>query len=127
MEEPCNLQSMGSQSWTRLSDFTFTNMGKKLLLLKKKKHYRTSLVVQWLGMYLSMQRTQVQFLVQEDPTCHGVISPWTTTTKAHAPYSLCSTRRETTSMRSPRITTRQPLLTANREGPCAMKTQHSQN
>ena len=37
MEEPCNLQSMGSQSWTRLSDFTFTNMGKKLLLLKKKK------------------------------------------------------------------------------------------
>jgi len=24
MEEPCRLQSMGSQSWTRLSDFPFT-------------------------------------------------------------------------------------------------------
>ena len=44
---------------------------------------RTSLVVQWLRIYLSMQGTRVQSLVQEDSTCHGELSLCTTTTETH--------------------------------------------
>ena len=36
---------------------------------------RTSLVVQWLRICLPMQGTQVQTLVQEDPTCRGATKP----------------------------------------------------
>ena len=36
----------------------------------KKKDTWTSLVVQWLRIHLPMKGTQVQSLVQEDPTCH---------------------------------------------------------
>ena len=32
---------------------------------------RTSLVVQWIGIQLPMQGTQVQSLIQEDSTYHG--------------------------------------------------------
>ena len=35
----------------------------------------TSLVVQWLGICLAMQRTQVQSLGWEDSTCHGAAKP----------------------------------------------------
>ena len=35
----------------------------------------TSLLVQWLKIHLSMQGTQVQSLVQEDPTCYGATKP----------------------------------------------------
>ena len=35
----------------------------------------TSLVVQWLGIYLPIQGTQVPSLVQEDLTCHAVTKP----------------------------------------------------
>ena len=35
----------------------------------------TSLVVQWLGIRLTMQGTQVRALVQEDPTCCGATKP----------------------------------------------------
>ena len=53
----------------------------------------TSLVVQRLGVCLPMQGTWVLSLVQEDPTCCGatkpihpqLLSPRTTTTKAHVP------------------------------------------
>ena len=34
-----------------------------------------SLVVQWLKIHLSMQRTQVRALVPEDPTCRGATKP----------------------------------------------------
>ena len=34
-----------------------------------------SLVAQWLRIRLPMQRTWVQALVQEDPTCHGATKP----------------------------------------------------
>ena len=34
-----------------------------------------SLVVQWLGIRLPMQETQVRALVWEDPTCHGAAKP----------------------------------------------------
>ena len=50
-----------------------------MLIVKKKKKKKwdpgTSLVVQWLRIYLPMQRTQVRALVQEDPTCHGATKP----------------------------------------------------
>ena len=35
----------------------------------------TSLMVQWLRISLPMQKTQVQFLVQEDPTCLRATRP----------------------------------------------------
>ena len=40
-----------------------------------KKCLRTSLVAQWLGIHLLMQRTGVRALVQEDPTCHRATKP----------------------------------------------------
>ena len=36
---------------------------------------RTSLVVQWMGVHLPMQETQVGSLVQEDSTCHRATQP----------------------------------------------------
>ena len=76
-----------------------------------------------------MQETQVQPLVQENPTCGGATKQRTaspepvrqslgaTTTEAHRPQSLCSTR-EATIMRSPRTTARQQSpLAATREKP----------
>ena len=42
---------------------------------KQKQTHRASLVVQWLGICLPMQRTWVQALVWEDPTCRGATRP----------------------------------------------------
>ena len=41
----------------------------------------TCLVAQWLRIHLPMEGTQVQALVQEDPTCHGATKPCDTTTE----------------------------------------------
>ena len=41
----------------------------------KSNSSRASLVVQWLRICLPMQGTQVQALVQEDPTCLGATKP----------------------------------------------------
>ena len=38
-------------------------------------HIRTSLVVQWIGICLPMQGTQVRSFVLEDSTCHGANKP----------------------------------------------------
>ena len=43
------------------------------LLLRQKP--QTSLVVQWLRIRLPVQGTQVQFQVQEDPTCCQATKP----------------------------------------------------
>ena len=40
--------------------------------LKKKKQTRTSLVVQWLEIYLPMR---IRSLVWKDPTCHRAAKP----------------------------------------------------
>ena len=40
----------------------------------------TSLAVHWLRTHLPMQRTPIRSLVQEDPTCLGQLSLYTTTT-----------------------------------------------
>ena len=39
------------------------------------KSYGTSLVAQWIGIHLPMQRTGVQSLIQEDSTCHVAAEP----------------------------------------------------
>ena len=64
----------------RLQMSTETIMGKmsSCLGFALKYYRRTSLVVQWLKILLPMQRTQVQSLVQEDPTRPA-------TTEARAP------------------------------------------
>ena len=60
-----------------------------------------SLVVQWLGICLPMQGTWVQYLVWEDPTCHGAakpvgqLNPWATTIEP-ALYSLWAAITEPT-------------------------------
>ena len=43
--------------------------------VKEKKSGGTFMVVQWLRIFLPMPGTQVQSLVQEDPTCHGATKP----------------------------------------------------
>ena len=43
--------------------------------LSKYSQTGTSLVAQWLRIHLPMQGTRVQFLVQEDSTCHGATKP----------------------------------------------------
>ena len=49
------------------------NTVKRFVLLKMNSW--TSLVVQWLGIHLLMQGTQVPFLVREDSTCCGATKP----------------------------------------------------
>ena len=46
----------------------------KIIFTQKLVH-GAFLVVQWLGIRLTMQETQVQSLFQEDPTCHGATKP----------------------------------------------------
>ena len=53
--------------------------------------FRTSLVVQWLGVHLSMQETWVQALVWED---HGVAKPMHHNYWAHVPQLLKPARLE---------------------------------
>ena len=43
--------------------------------LFRSDRHGTSLMVQWLGIHLPMQRTGVQSLVQEDPPCRGATKP----------------------------------------------------
>ena len=64
---------------------TYTHTQTYIYILKMKSFW-ASLVAQWLRIRLPMQGTQVQSLVQEDPTCRGATEPMChTTTEAHAP------------------------------------------
>ena len=47
----------------------------KVKYVSLKPKYRASLVAQWLTICLPMQGTQVQALVQEDPTCCRATKP----------------------------------------------------
>ena len=72
----------------------------------------TSLVVQWIGIHLPIQGTRVWSLVQEDSTCPGAAEPVHHNYWAHSlepasynywslcAWSLCSTSREATTVRS---------------------------
>ena len=53
-----------------VSNLSFLQLGCLL-----KQCWGASLLVQWLRICLPMQRTWVQALVQEDPTCHGATKP----------------------------------------------------
>ena len=97
----------------------------------KKHALGTSLVMQLLRICLPIQGTQVQSLVQEDPTCHGATKPvrhnyWACTLEPphHNYWSLrtlgptcrqllspCSATRGTTAIRS--------LCTATKNSPCS--------
>ena len=46
-----------------------------LTALFKNSPNRASLVAQWLGVCLPMQRSRVRALVREDPTCRGATRP----------------------------------------------------
>ena len=48
----------------------------------------TSLIAQWLRIRLSMQGTQVQSLVQEDPTCRRATKPVRHNYRSHVPQVL---------------------------------------
>ena len=69
----------------------------------------TYLVAQWLGICLPLQGTQVQALVQEDPTCRGATKPVCHNYRAHAPQllSLCSRARKPQLLKPARL---EPLL-----------------
>ena len=58
-----------------IGNHLFLNFIFILLLFTLKVTYRTSLVVQWMGIHLPMQGIQVQSLVREDFTCHGSTKP----------------------------------------------------
>ena len=50
----------------------------RTVIIKKNtnnKHWRASLVAQWLRIHLPMQGTRVWALVREDPTCHRATKP----------------------------------------------------
>ena len=51
------------------------DISEKQILSLLKNGQGTSLVVQWLGIWLPMQETRVRSLVQEDLTCHGATKP----------------------------------------------------
>ena len=67
--------------------------------MEKKTRKETSLVVQWLRICLSMKRTRVQSLAQEDSTGLGVTKPTTTEPAFQSP---CSLQREATASKKPR-------------------------
>ena len=91
-------------------------------LLQKytKTYFQESLVPQWYRICLPVQEMRVQFLIQENPTCHGAAKPLhhnylslcsraqklhllgqlATTTEAHEPQNPCSTTREAKAIRN---------------------------
>ena len=100
-----------------------------------KKDHRTSLVVQWLRIFLPGQGTRVRALVQEDPTCHRATEPashnyWARTPQLLKPAHLEPVLHNKRSHRSEKPVHRnkeQPLLTATREKPtCSKEDQRSQ-
>ena len=58
------------------------------------------MMVQWLGIHLPMQGTQIRLQVQEDPTCQGATHLCTATTEAYQSSCQCSEKRRATSTRS---------------------------
>ena len=88
---------------------------------KKKKARASSLASQWERICLPMQEAQIQSLVQEDPTCHGIPHAKPVGHNYWSPYTLEPGlhNRETAAMRKPYISTRGNRCSAR-------KTQYSQ-
>ena len=81
---------------------------------------RTSLMVQWLRFHLPAQGTQVQSLVQEDPTCCGATRPLSTSLHA-LEATLCD--KKSHHMRSPDVAMKSSPHSWQLEKGCeAMKT-----
>ena len=59
-----------STTWEAHNEVMSRKTHCKLKTLKVENTLRTSLVVQWLGIQLPMQRTEFQSLLWEDPTCN---------------------------------------------------------
>ena len=71
-------------SWYRLRyiksrkkglNYYFKELENRIDKKRLRQQQRASLVAQWLRICLPMQGTQVQALVQEDPTCSGATKP----------------------------------------------------
>ena len=135
----------------KLSDILLQNNWP--LLLKSAK-VGTSLVAQWLRTRLPMQRTQVQALVREDPTCCGatkpvhhnywgwalepvshnywacvpqLLSPRATTTEAHVPRAHVPQQEKPLQWEAHALQGRvAPLATTRESLRTATKAQHSQ-
>ena len=77
------------------------------------------LVAQWLRIHLPVQETQVQSLLQEDPTCLRATKPMYHNCGAGALEPMDLSKRSRCNEK--------PVLSATRESPCTVtKTQHSQ-
>ena len=79
-----------------------------------KENVGTSLVVQWLTVFLAMQGTRVRSLVWADSICHRATKPMHHIYWAHGLEPVLLTR-ETTATRSPRTTTKSSPHSATRE------------
>ena len=86
---------------------------------------RTSLMVQWIRIWLQMQGTRVWSLVWEDPICHGATKPLCHNYWSPHAWSLCSTPREVYCNDNPALQWRIIPLTITRENPHT-KTQCNQ-
>ena len=86
-------------------------------LKDETEDFRTSLVVQWLRILLSMQGTQVQSLVWEDPACHRATKPVQRNyPRLCAPEPMCT--GEASTMRKPHPAAREwPSLPTTRGKP----------
>ena len=92
-------------------------------------NYKTSLVVQWLGICLPVQGWKLSHWPGKIPWAAGHLSPCATTTEAHTLESPRTITRGASTRRSPHTTTgEQPSPTSTRDSPCAApKTQHHKN
>ena len=79
----------------------------------KRNIWGTSLVVQWLRLWLPMQGTWVQFLVQEGPTCHRTAKPM-------QQLNLCSRAWVSQPLKS----THPELVLHNKRSHCDEKQEH---
>ena len=98
-----------------------------ILKVSQKTPTRALLVVQWLRIYLEMQGTPVQSLVQEDPTCCGTTKPKGHHYWAHAPQQEKPLQWEARTSSLENSPCHHPLPATTRESPqAATKTQCSQ-
>ena len=92
------------------------------------KNFRTSLVIQWLRMHLSMQKTWVQSLVQEDTICCRATKPMYHNYWAHAlqlPKPTCSRARVLQREKPSQWETRAPQLESSPHLPQLEKSLYS--
>ena len=100
-------------------------MKKSLVDSASRVKSRTSLVVQWLKVHLSMQATRVRSLVREDSTSHGAAKPMHHNYRAHSLEPTLCKRRHHNEKPAPQVRA-VPILCNWRKALTVMKTQQSQ-